>query len=239
MKAHYIIFHPERQKVNATVKVLRSNLVYEEDKEIFVDTIKYGNENEDPFIFSNPWLYSFCRAPNLRRAPHPTNAFVQPGSCLIFADYNLFVDTIIFVDKALVWPIKGKIPPADYSNRRDCVWFRHIRHGLIPNRSHNGEYTYEAIMYSIDKEAFSYLPFKNKQRPSIQINNLSKSLIDKIEKKLKQKRKPPVLLEEDELRNVLNDIEDNTIDKVIEIIGLTNILPASTSQNSKNSKGNC
>lgn len=94
-------------------------------------------------------------------------------------------------------------------------------------------------MYSIDKEAFSYLPINNKQRPSIQINNLSKSLIDKIEKNLNQKRKPPVLLEEDELRNVLNDIEYNTTDKVIEIIGLTNILPASTSQISKNSKGNC
>jgi hypothetical protein len=243
MIAHYIILHQKRQRVNATVKSLRSNLIYEEDKDIFVDEIKNGKGNECPFVFSMPWIYSYCHAPNLKRAPSLANSYIQPGSYLIFVDYTkknyLLVDTVIYVNNVLVWPIKASSPPVDYSYRNSSTWFRHIRHGIMPNAQHKGEYTYEAEMYKDNKRNFSFLPLNNGNITSICLNNLDHYLKEKIENNISLRRKPPVSLTNDQLMIILNAIDSNLTDKIIEVIGIKEIMTNNSQKYYKSGNNSC
>ena len=226
MVAHYIIFHSERQKINANVKVLRNNLIYEENRDIYVDQINEGFSNEDPFVFSNPWLYSFCYATALKRVPN--NIYVQPNSYLIFSDLEeakknqLLIDTIFLVDNVLVWPEKAKKPPIDYSYKKGDVWFRHIKHGIRPltEKGHKGEYTYEAKMYKQYKDNFSFLPFSKGKRIKIMIKD--NFLSSKIKTSMNTNSfHPPVILKK-ELDQILKTLNSNLTDKVVEIIGVNN-----------------
>lgn len=84
-KAHYIIFHPDRARqianVQATVMV-KKKILANWNGDIFVDQI--GKGNEDPYVFNNPWLYSYCHASQLRRNRRE-DSYLQIGSTIIFA----------------------------------------------------------------------------------------------------------------------------------------------------------
>ncbi|NVO19783.1 MAG: hypothetical protein HXX13_08785 [Bacteroidetes bacterium] len=224
MIAHYLIFHPERQRINATVKVLRNNLIYECDRDILIDRIANGSGNEDPFVFSNPWLYSFCHATELKRAPK--EKYVQPGSILIFVNSKmaeqgiLKIDTVFHVRKGLVWPKKATIPPAEYSDRNSDIWFRHIRHGIRPlnEKGHKGEYTYEATMYSNSNKDFSFLPIFNQNCKGIDLVLEFSNLWNRLKSELYGKK--PFPLEEPDVKEILNLLDKNTSEKVVEIVGV-------------------
>ena len=214
MPAHYLIFHPKRQKINARVKVLRDNLIYEEDKDILVDKLACGCSNEDPFVFTMPWLYSYCHATDIKRKPNNIE-YIQPGSHLIFVDYYLvdylIVDTVFYVDNVLVWPEVGTIPPSKYSMQMGDTWFRHIRYGVGQNSEHIGQITYEAQMYWQNKMNFSFLPLSKKTALKIKLNELDKDLSNRIRKRLNSKtfKKPEMLndyenLKKNDLNSILN-----------------------------------
>ena len=67
-KANYIIFHPdfERDNIFVSATSIEENKIIENwVGKIYVD--KINNGNEDPFVFNNPWLFSYCHASQLRQ----------------------------------------------------------------------------------------------------------------------------------------------------------------------------
>ena len=69
-KAHYIIFHPEYNRLEAVVQatvLVKNQIIKNWTGNVWVDCFRNGEGNEDPFVFNDPWLYSYCHASQLRR----------------------------------------------------------------------------------------------------------------------------------------------------------------------------
>jgi hypothetical protein len=237
-KANYIIFHPDhvRQKIKVSATVMVNNLIVSNwEGNIHVD--KIGAGNEDPFVFNNPWLYSYCHASQLRRNIR-NDSYLQVGSKLIFvsgqhADNKfLTVDTVFLIGEVVKWgkplelPIKYK---SHFHNNNSKLWLRHLRfpfHGHHKTVSHS----YESELWNCNKTEFSFLPLdKVQNRISIPFNEFDIDLIKKIEGNVKGKY--PVLL---------NDIEIKSIELLIDKYTATKVLKDITSQLSIISKkGKC
>lgn len=221
MIAHYIIFHPKRHESNEYVEVLRNNVIHKRNRKILIDKKKYGLENEDPFVFSDPWIYSYCHATTLKRVPQ--SIYVQEGSYLIFTDGSraddgyLKIDTIFLVDNVLTWSIIGNSPPTKYSIT-NITWDRHIKHGIKAKniKGHKGRYTYEAKMHNNADDKYSFLPLFKEKEYEIDMQFLTRNLRLKIKGKLKGKI--PVLINSRQAQQILNIIDQNVKEKVIRII---------------------
>jgi len=123
MKANYIIFHPESQRQHVHVNgdvVLNNELINGWDGDIWVD--KMFDCNEDPFVFNDPWIYSYCHASQLRRCLKH-NGSINTGSYLIFVNgtavnkNKLAIDTVFCVGSILEWKRnkeKGPVLPLKY-----------------------------------------------------------------------------------------------------------------------------
>lgn len=107
--AHYILFHPDKQRdqveVNATIK--QGGLVFKNwVGKVFVDKIFVGNE--DPFVFTDPWLYSYCHASQLRRQIRD-DCYLQNESTILFCSGDdaekglLTCDTLFIIGSAEPW----------------------------------------------------------------------------------------------------------------------------------------
>jgi hypothetical protein len=82
--AHYIVFHPEnkRQQIFVHAVALEKNGINQNWRgNIWVDCIGIGNE--DPYIFNDTWLYSYCHASQLRKNRH-WPSYLQTGSKILF-----------------------------------------------------------------------------------------------------------------------------------------------------------
>lgn len=115
-KAHYIIFHPEskRQIIDAKASAIENGQVNTAwEGKICVDSINNGNE--DPFVFSDPWLYSYCHATQLRRTPREDGIYLQKDSVIFFVSGDcankerLTIDTVFVIENALTWTKKPKL----------------------------------------------------------------------------------------------------------------------------------
>lgn len=98
-KAHYIIFHPDkaRQAINAKATVIENGQVNTTwEGKICVDSIDNGNE--DPFVFSDPWLYSYCHATQLRRNPRKNGSYLQPMSKIFFVSGDCANNNLLTID---------------------------------------------------------------------------------------------------------------------------------------------
>ena len=190
--------------------------------DIYVDKIAFGNE--DPFVFINPWVYSYCHASQLRRNVR-NDSFIQTGSKLIFvsgqqADKGILcVDTVFLVGGIQRWgsnplqlPLKYQ---AHFRNNQSDLWRRHFRfpfHGSHNTVSH----TYEAELWNKNKHNYSFLPLdENGDRVSVPFVNFNSAIINKIAGKVKGKY--PVLLTENEINLVLMQIEKAAVTKVLKI----------------------
>src|SRR5689334_1572214 len=119
---NYIILHPENQRKNVVVraKALQNCNLINFKGDVCADELRNGNDNEDPYIFSDPWLYSYCHAPQLRRNIHRVD-HVEKDSYLFFcsgdfADKDtLTIDTVFCVMQPLLWQKKSKLIPSSYS----------------------------------------------------------------------------------------------------------------------------
>jgi hypothetical protein len=229
--AHYIVFHPDyvRQRVRVNATALVGGILDTAwAGEIYVDAI--GNGNEDPFVFNDPWLYSYCHASQLRRNDRP-DSFVKVGSVIIFvsgqqADNDILaIDTVFIVGGVQKWEQKPSIQlPSKYSAHLDDdgspLWNRHFRFPFEGSHS-SVSHTYEAKQWGDHKEPFSFLPLsQDGDKTSVQFSNLDKDLCAKI--KVNVSGKYPVLLTGSEVAQVLTEIESNTKTKVLKDINMYN-----------------
>lgn len=238
-KAHYIIFHPDHQRQQTKVQAIA--MVNQRVQPnwtgiIYVD--KIGDGNEDPFVFNDPWIYSYCHASQLRRN-FRNDSFIQAGSKIIFvsgqqADKGILcVDTVFLVGSIQKWDSNPLQLPdkyqAHYRNTQSELWRRHFRfpfHGSHDTVSH----TYEAELWSKNKADYSFLPLdENDDRVSVPFENFNSALLNKIARKVKGKY--PLLLTKNEINLVMTQIENAAATKVLKII------PNNTIVSSK--KGNC
>jgi hypothetical protein len=214
--AHYIIFHPEKKRHAVSVRaqsVIDGHLT-DWAGEIWVDG---PPGNEDPFVFHEPWLYSFCHATQLRRDPNEERDHVHVGSVLVFccgqkADAGtLVVDTVFVVGRVERW-LNGL--PERYGIEREHqtdAWRRHFVFGT--NGAHDGAFTYEGLGWERDVARHSFLPLAVSGRASIPIADLPKDIADRIADKLVGKR--PVQLGNDEIEIVLTKLKERTAHHVV------------------------
>lgn len=226
-KAHYIIFHPDkaRQAINAKATVIENGQVNTTwEGKICVDSIDNGNE--DPFVFSDPWLYSYCHATQLRRTPREDGIYLQKESVIFFASgdcankAHLTIDTVFVIENALRWTKKPKLAlPIKFRgiNEGSPLWKRHLRFPFSGQHA-SVTHTYEARHYT-DQETevedpFSFLPIgKDGKRVTIPFSELTTELVAKINKKIRGKY--PVLLSCYEKQQIYQLIETKAVTKVI------------------------
>jgi len=202
--------------------------------EIYVD--KISNEgNEDPFVFNDPWLYSFCHASQLRRQVWK-DSYLQIGSTIIFASGQqadnsiLSVDTIFLIGDIRKWTPKPNLQlptlfEKHYKSKSSDLWKRHFNFPFVGQHD-SVTHTYTAELWDEAKEKFSYLPLdSNGEKVSIPFNKLSTLLSNKIERKVKGKY--PVLLSDNEIKNTLKAINDGTLTKVLRNIKVITLKPSS------------
>ena len=226
-KAHYIIFHPEskRQIIDAKASAIENGQVNTAwEGKIYVDRINNGNE--DPFVYTHPWLYSYCHATQLRRNFRKDNNYLQNDSVIFFVSgdcankENLTIDTVFVIENALTWTKKPKLAlPIKFQgiNEGSPLWKRHLRFPFCGQHA-SVTHTYEARHHTdqdTEVEApFSFLPIaKNGDRVTIPFGELTTELVAKINKKIRGKY--PVLLSCDEMQQIYQLIETKAITKVI------------------------
>jgi hypothetical protein len=214
MKIHYLIFHPKsnRQVQNVTATSLVNNqIITNWSGNIFVDQI--GRSNEDPFVFNNPWLYSFCHASQLRKKPNSLG-HIKKGSWLIFVcgqsanNGNLTIDTCFLVDSINYWQHSPLALPKKFqnihSNLHNILWRRHLRFPFMGQHA-KVTHTYESKLWNNQISKFSFLPYEsNGIRVSFPITSLSRNLQKKINTKISGKR--PVPLTSMEIKQILKKI---------------------------------
>ena len=127
---HYLIFHPDyaRQETSVHSQALINNQVTDWEGHVWVDS---PGGNEDPFVFSQTWLYSYCHATQLRRDPKRA-AYIKGGSYLFFCSGDaanqgvIQLDTVFVVDRAANWPNNQQGLPEefqqDYENTKSDLW---------------------------------------------------------------------------------------------------------------------
>ena len=229
MKANYVIYHPERQSVpvKATALTNNNNILENWEGNIFVDWIKDYQGNQDPYVFNNPWLYSYCKTPNLRRVPRKDGNFIQNSSTIIFVDGNqaeegrLLVDTVFIVGGVCPWRSKKSLIPEKYSQHQDNIksslWNSHFKYGVESSGvyQHPGFITYEAALYD-GQQSYSFLPYRDGQLVSIGFDELSIPLSVLLKSKIKGKY--PVRLTDSHIQELMDIINQKCTLKVIKDI---------------------
>lgn len=224
-KAHYIIFHPDHAREQIPVQAIASvhgQILKNWSGKIYVDKIGIGNE--DPFVFNDPWLYSFCHATQLRRNFRHDNNYLQIGSKIFFVSGQqaekalLTIDTVFLIGGVQPWDNKPTLQlPIKYQNHfgdnMSILWKRHFRfpfHGCHYTVSN----TYEAELWQKNKTDYSFLPLdENNERISIPFDKFPEDLLRKITGKVKGKY--PVLLSESEINMITIQLEKRVKTKVL------------------------
>jgi hypothetical protein len=215
--AHYIIFHPEKKRI--AMRVHASEVVggcaTAWEGRIWVDR---PPGNGDPFVFNDPWLYSYCHATQLRRTPGGRQ-HVQEGSTLLFcsgeeADKgSLVIDTVFVVGRAEAWP-RRQLPARYHQHRKagSAAWRLHLSFGA--SGSHPGVFTYEARPWSPREKQYSYFPLtEGGERAAVRIDNLPRELKGSVTEKCKRKR--PVLLGDENLEVIFSEMNARATRRII------------------------
>lgn len=228
--AHYIIFHPEsnRELVNVHATVVQNGRVQEDwSGRIWVDGVENGNE--DPFVFNDPWLFSYCHASQLRRQKRD-DAYLQVGSWLLFCNGQaadkgqLIFDTLFVIGGILPWKQPLGLPEKFRylsKDKKSPLWQRHFRFPF--KGTHDSvTHTYEAMLWDGGKSAYSFLPYADStHRVNIALSELTPTLAAEIEQKVWGKF--PVLLSAQDIQVLLQSIESKTRLKVLRDIVLDEI----------------
>ena len=163
----YLIFHPQRTQYQASGTARIDDRLEAWTGPVWTDRISpRGSSNEDPFIWTASWLYSYCHATQLRRV-FRKGPFVREGSRLFFCsasdakDGMLKVDTVFEVARCVRWQPAGTVPAEFLQLGEESIeWMRHFRHGTSQpdtERAHTGSFTYVAQMGGA-----SFLPMNTK-----------------------------------------------------------------------------
>ncbi|MEH2242868.1 hypothetical protein [Nostoc sp.] len=202
---HYLIFHPDEQRTKTEVKgeALIESQVTDWQGYVWVD--KPDGSNEDPFVFSETWLYSYCHAAQLRRKESLKHAYVRAGSYLFFCSGDaaqkgtIQLDTVFIVDHVAKWMDNPQRLPEEfqqhYQNKNSDLWLRHFMHPF--HCCHKGKYTYVSRQQFHKKDDYSFLPIsQNGDRVEFNLKLLTPDLKSKIEHKTSGRY--PVILSEEE-----------------------------------------
>lgn len=226
---NYLIFHPARAKLSVMARAVTVGGVQTYSNNVFVDppftcTPKYPGGNEDPYVFTEPWLYSFCHATQLRRLSK-TQPNVGTNSVLIFAEDckregTLYVDTVFVVDQRLAWPMPGLTPPTLLTTSSIPVQEHpHLRGGLnkVHGSGHTGRITYTARQFGAVFEvigSYSFLPITESfERVPVELESLPEHLSQKI--RAHWMGRFPVLLDSNDLALLMAKIDKLAAFKVI------------------------
>ncbi|MTJ08980.1 MULTISPECIES: hypothetical protein [unclassified Anabaena] len=218
---HYLIFHPDyaRKKTEVKGKALIEHQLTDWQGNVWVDE---PDGNEDPFVFSEKWLYSYCHATQLRRSPESNDAYITEGSYIFFCSGDaahkrtIQLDTVFVVDHAAKWPDKQQGIPKefkqDYQNNKSSLWERHFKYPFIGQ--HTGKYTYVSRQWFDRKDEYSFLPiFDDGDRVKFDLELLTSELKSKIENKIRGKY--PVMLSEEHKTELLKIILSLTSIQVV------------------------
>lgn len=154
----YVIFHPERLPYKAEGLQFIDGETRKWSGIAWADRIPVTAEkNEDPYIWANEWLFSYCHATQLKRVGSvSSNSRVGPGSRLFFCSTPaarkhqlLMVDTVFKVARCMVWPCPGIAHPESHRfGDATEEYQRHFKHGIRGpgKKGHLGRFTYVAQM---------------------------------------------------------------------------------------------
>ncbi len=234
MAAHYIVVHEPPKKVNVNATVLQNGLLRSGwNGNIYVDRLKNGCSNEDPFVFNNPWVYSFCKITFLRIALRPNRVNIENGSYIFFANNQLIkqkelvVDTVFVVNDVDKWVLKAQQIPAkfikDQCNTKSLLWERHFKFGIrngICNAifEHSGKNTLESILYIPKLSDYSFLPYINDELLIIPFDYLPSNVSQKLDNIKDKRTKYPLLIDDSEKNNILNQINSKCDLKILKDI---------------------
>jgi hypothetical protein len=221
-KANYIIFHPDyaRDQVKVTGEAVVGNRLQKKwVGDIWVDAI--GNGNEDPYVFNNGWIYSYCHASQLRR--NISTNYLQKDSWLIFCsgdsanDGVLCVDTVFQIELVHEWIQTPHLaPPLGFKgvrkNKPD-LWNRHLKFPFQGQHS-SVSHSYEAAL-GTNK---SFLPLKGNCRVSLDFELIPLAIRNKIIRNVRGKY--PVNLTESEASALVTLIRKRCDTQVLRIINL-------------------
>jgi hypothetical protein len=218
---HYLIFHPDRARTKTRVQAnaLIGDQLIDWQGHVWVDN---PSGNEDPFVFSQSWLYSYCHATQIRRTPRPNSEYVSTGSYLFFCSGDaanegaIQLDTVFVVDHVATWPANQQGLPEEfkehYRNNSSDLWQRHFRYPFYG--SHEGKYTYVSRQQCDRTDGYSFLPIaKSGDRVSFELDALTRDLRQSISEKITGKR--PVPVREDQKTELLTRILSLTEVQVI------------------------
>lgn len=218
---HYLIFHPDRAREKAEVqaKALIGDQLVDWQGHVWVDK---PNGNEDPFVFSENWIYSYCHATQLRRNLRSNSAYVKAGSYLFFCSGDaanngvIQLDTIFVVDHVAKWPNNQKELPEEfkehYRNNDSDLWLRHFRYPFYG--CHKGKYTYVSKHWFDAKAEYSFLPIaKSGDRVAFDVDKVTRDLQRNIVANTYGKY--PVLVSEEEKAELLRNVLSLTVVQVI------------------------
>ncbi|MBN3946619.1 MAG: hypothetical protein HWQ38_09030 [Nostoc sp. NMS7] len=191
---HYLIFHPDyaRQKTEVYGQALINTQVTDWKGQVWVDS---PGGNEDPFVFSQKWLYSYCHATQLRRKPK-NSPYITGGSYLFFCNGDaaaqgvIQLDTVFVIDHTANWPNNQQGLPEefqqDYNNTKSDLWERHFKYAFLDH--HRGTYTYVSRQWCDSRDEYSFLPIsQNGERVTFDINVLTPNLKFLVQSRIKGK----------------------------------------------------
>lgn len=210
---HYVIFHPEssRERIYIEGSAIVEGRHQKWAGHIWVDD---ENGNEDPYVLTDRWLYSYCHATQLRRAPAPTGC-VSSGSFLFFCDGDaantsyLMIDTVFVVSHVAEWPsLPGGLPEefqSHFNKVESDLWSRHFRFPF--EGEHAGKFTYVASAYYEGVREYSFLPLNEQGvRVAIEFSQLSRNTRGAISCKVRGKF--PALLDKSQKNEVLGRVRE-------------------------------
>lgn len=232
MKSHYLIFHPDRER--ELVKISGKAIINNQLKDDWTGMIwsDKRKHNEDPFIYDQQWVYSYCHATQLSRAFKKNFPFVQAGSVLFFCsgDYidknEVVLDTVFCVQGAYKWvsnQLTGPQLPYEledyFGDNSSPLWERHLKYPF-QNQHYTpkkGNYTYISAKFAKQvTQNYSFLPLKDSGiRTSFPTSILNDNLVTLINEKKNGKR--PVPLTECYKNELLDLIYKHTMIQVVEV----------------------
>ena len=187
--AYYVIVgHPAREKMTIEVKEHPGKKF-----NISIDKRKNEGKNEDPYIFAENFLYSFCHANSAITKKIRNKVKANESVYFIFVaridnSSEIFeIDTIIKAKEIVEWPEKGKRNKENLSFIGDDNIKKHHLPAIIDGnlQEHNRKNLYTCI----GDENESFLPMIENSEDEYIPYRFSKELSEKIKPMLKEEEK--------------------------------------------------
>jgi len=226
----YVVFHGRRSEYAIEgVALVAGKLINGWRGTVYTDPVRRkAGSNEDPFVWSKKWLYSYCHTSQLRRAQSNTG-FVQTGSMIFFCDFQsakadrLKVDTVFVIGKVCPWQERAKNLPLEFASEQvsgaSDAWLRHFRHGTRTpgEKGHRGLITYVA---DHDRKNGSFLPIgSDGQSATLELNQVFSSKTSAFVKSgLGQFRSYPRVIPKSEAVNLYDALTDLGTTRVFSIL---------------------